>query len=261
MSEHILVETDGHVLKIGINRPEKKNAFTLDMIHALGQAYAQLDKDENLRVGLVYSTGSSFTTGLDLPQVAPAIAKSGVAALIAPDAIDPFGNYTNFCRKPIVFAVKGHCFTVAIELILAGEICIAAEDCDFAQIETQRGIIPFGGATLRMPLALGWHKAMQYILAGDHFTAAEAKEMGLVNEVVPVGQEFDVAMKYAQRIAAGAPMAVQAALANARLARAQGPAAAIADFAPSLAKLLVSQDVQEGVKAMMEKRAPKFTGK
>lgn len=261
MSPHLRIERDGPLLRIGIDRPDKRNAFTLDMLQGLSAAYTALDRDPELRVGLVHAFGPSFTAGLDLPSVAPHFAKHGMQGLIAEGGVDPFGLHGAPCRKPVVVALQGHCYTVAIELVLAADLCVAAEDCDFAQIEVLRGILPFGGATLRLPPLMGWPKAMQVLLAGEHFDAAEALRLGLVNAVVPVERLMDTALALARRVAEAAPLAVQATLANARLARSQGPLAAAAALEPALRNLLLTQDVQEGVKAMVERRAPKFLGR
>ena len=121
---------------------------------------------------------------------------------------------------------KGTGLTLGIELALASDIVVAADDTVFAQLEVARAILPFGGATTRFAGVAGWGNAMRWMLTGDRFDAAEAHRMGLVQEVVPAGEQLTRARELAGRIAAQAPLAVQATLANARLAVSDGEAAA-----------------------------------
>jgi enoyl-CoA hydratase/carnithine racemase len=123
-----------------------------------------------------------------------------------------------------------------------------------------RGILPFGGATLRFPRAVGWGNAMRWILTGDMFDAAEALRIGLVQETVPDGTQFDRALELAERVAAQAPLAVQAALANARLAVRAGDAAAEAELQPALVRLASSDDARIGLEAFAARTTAQFTG-
>jgi enoyl-CoA hydratase/carnithine racemase len=158
-------------------------------------------------------------------------------------------------------AVQGICLTLGIELMLASDIVVAADSTTFAQIEVARGILPFGGATLRFPRAVGWGNAMRWILTGDTFDAAEALRIGLVQEVVPHGEQFDRALVLAHRVAAQAPLAVQASLANARLAVSDGDAAAAARLQPELVRLLQTDDAAIGMTAFRTRTEAEFTGR
>ena len=103
-------------------------------------------------------------------------------------SVDPLSLRPPIRTKPLVCAVQGICFTLGIELMLAADIVVAADDCRFAQIEVKRGIMPAGGATIRMVERAGWGNAQRYLLTGDEFGAAEALRLGFVQEVVPAGQ-------------------------------------------------------------------------
>jgi enoyl-CoA hydratase/carnithine racemase len=144
--------------------------------------------------------------------------------------------------------------------MLVSDICIAAESTVFGQIEVARGILPFGGATLRFPRAVGWGNAMRWMLTGDSFDAREALRMGLVQEVVADGTQFDRALELAERIAAQAPLAVQATLANARLAVRDGDAAAEARLQPELARLAGTTDAHIGMEAFLTRQPARFLG-
>jgi enoyl-CoA hydratase/carnithine racemase len=262
MSESaLIVEARGHVLTIGLNRPERRNAFDLDMFFDLARAYGELDRNPELRVGVVYAVGDHFTGGLDLPEWAPAFA-SGKFPELPAGSIDPFGlDEAHRVRKPTIYAIQGICLTIGIELMLAADIRVATTDARFGQIEVKRGIYPVGGATLRFFQEIGWGNAMRYLLTGDEVGAQEAHRLGLVQELVEPGRQFDRAMTLAHTIAQQAPLGVQATLASARLAKAQGDAAAIARLFPDLLPLMASDDVKEGIAAFMERRAASFVGR
>lgn len=157
--------------------------------------------------------------------------------------------------------MQGSCFTLGIELILASDIAVAAESTRFGQLEVSRGILPFGGATLRFPRAVGWGDAMRWMLTGDLFDASEAHRIGLVQEVVKDGSQFDRALQIAERVAAQAPLAVQATLANARLTVREGDAAAEAALQPTLVALAGSEDAGIGMEAFLSRKPALFVGR
>lgn len=170
-NSHITVDRDGHLLLVGLNRPAKRNAMDERMLQDLARAYRLLDDDPELRAGVVYAHGEHFSAGLDLTDVAPKLA-AGTLDTVA-DGLDPWGIQTQQVRKPVVLALQGYAFTLAIELALAADVVIAAESTQFAQLEVARGIMPFGGATLRFH-RLGWGHAMRHILTGEPFGARSA---------------------------------------------------------------------------------------
>ncbi|QNE34844.1 crotonase/enoyl-CoA hydratase family protein [Leifsonia shinshuensis] len=261
MSEpKILTERRGHVLLIGLNRPEKRNAADYELLNALAEAYGELDRDPELRVGVVHAIGDHFTGGLDLADVGPRIGPEGLS-FIGDSGVDPWGVSGPRVRKPVVVAVQGTCLTLGIELILAADVAVAARSTTFAQIEVARGILPFGGATIRFPRAAGWGNAMRYILTGDPFDAAEAYRMGLVQQVVDDGAQLDAALAIADRIAAQAPLAVQATLANAVIAVRDGDAAAEAALQPELVRMAGSEDARIGMQAFLTRTPAEFVGR
>ncbi len=259
--ERVTVERDGHVLLLGINRPEKRNAFDLATIDALATAYETLGNDPDVRVGVVFGHGDHFSAGLDLAEVGPAVAANGPSALGGGRAYDPFGVWGAPVPKPVVLALSGISYTLTIELALAADIVIATDTVRFRQLEIGRGILPFGGATLRAPSALGWGNAMRFLLTGEEFGAAEAHRIGLVQEVVPAGTHVTRARALAHLIAKQAPLGVQGTLANARVAVKQGLEAGTEHRAGLLPGILASDDAKEGVMSFIERREAKFTGR
>ncbi|SFP72003.1 Enoyl-CoA hydratase/carnithine racemase [Amycolatopsis arida] len=262
MSDRVSVERDGHVLLIGVNRPEKRNAWDRRTIEEVGAAYDRLADDSEARVGVVFGHGDHFCAGLDLADVFPAVSEHGPEALSGAGRHDPFGLWKEPVGKPVVLAVQGIAFTLSIELALASDIVVAADDVRFRQLEVGRGILPFGGATLRAPAQLGWGNAMRFLLTGEEFGAAEAHRIGLVQEVVPAGRQLDRAVELARLVAAQAPLGVQGTLANARVAlRADAERAAAEHLRGLLPGILGSEDAEEGVRSFVERREARFTGR
>jgi enoyl-CoA hydratase/carnithine racemase len=256
----VTLERDGHVLLIGFNRPDKRNAADWALLQELCLAYGELESDPQLRVGLVFAHGEHFTGGLDLADVAPHIGADGID-MVPAGGINPWQVDGRQLSKPVVMAVQGTCLTLGIELILASDMTVAAESTRFGQIEVGRGILPFGGATIRFPRAAGWGNAMRWILTGDTFDAAEAHRIGLVQEVVADGEQFDRALALARRVAAQAPLAVQATLANARLAVRDGDAAAENMLQPELVRLSQTEDAAIGMNAFVTRTDATFVGR
>jgi enoyl-CoA hydratase/carnithine racemase len=256
----VLVEKRGHVLAIGLNRPEKLNAADHAMLEQLALAYGELERDPEVRVGLVHAVGDHFTAGLDLADIGPRIGADGLD-MVPDGGIHPWQVAGQRLSKPVVIAVQGFCFTLGIELILASDIAVASESTRFAQLEVGRGILPFGGATIRFPRAVGWGNAMRWLLTGDQFDATEAYRIGLVQQVVPDGQQFEAALSIAQRVASQAPLAVQAALANARIAVRDGDSAAEQALQPELVRLVQSEDAAIGMQAFLTRAEPSFVGR
>ncbi len=149
----------GAILQICINRPAKRNGFTPKMFRELGEAYTRLDDDPTLRVGVLCAAGAHFTAGLDLPTIAPLMQRGEKSVPLG--LVDPLNLGMEGYRrrvKPMVVAVQGITYTLGIELMLAADIVVAADDCRFSQLEVQRGIMATGGATLRMAERAGMGK-------------------------------------------------------------------------------------------------------
>ncbi len=261
MSDKLTVETRGHVLCMGLNRPEKYNAMDVDLYQQLAAAYGRLEHEDNLRCGLLFGHGENFTSGLELDKWAPVFAEGGFPD-IGKQGIDPFGLQPDKrISKPVVVATQGISFTVGLELMLAADIRVAADNTRFGQIEVKRGIYPVGGATIRFIQNIGWGNAMRYLLTGDEITAAEAHRMGLIQAITPPGKQFEAALALAQRVSRQAPLGVQASLRSARLSLLDGERAAIERLLPDLLPILRSEDAQEGVQSFVQRREAEFKGR
>lgn len=257
--EHIVIIEHDHVLEMRLNRAEKRNAADMELLQQLARAFGRLEADPQMRVGLVTAEGDHFTGGLDLADVGKHMGADGLS-YVPEGGLDPWGIHTAQVSKPVVIAAKGICYTLGIELILAADIAVAANGTRFAQLEVQRGILPFGGATLRFAERCGWGNAMRWILTGETFDDAEALRIGLVQETCSPDDVDTRALALAQSIAQAAPLAVAATLANARLARAAGHAEASARLQPELMRLMASNDAKKGFVAFATRQQAIFSG-
>ena len=255
----VIQERRGQVLVLRIDRAAKMNGFTPRMMDELVGGLEELERDDALRCGVVCAEGRHFTAGLDLPRFREMQLRGEPA--FPRGRLDPVDMRDPRREKPLVYAVKGICFTIGIELMLAGDVAIAAADCRFSQLEVKRGIMPGAGGSFRFTERGGWGNAMRYLLTGDEFSAEEALRIGLVQQVVETGKEFDTALAIAERIAAQAPLAVRATRANALRALEHGSRAAIDDLNGLRELLASSDDAKEGVASFIEKRTARFTGR
>lgn len=256
-----LVETriQGHVFEIRLNRPEKRNAADVALLQELALAFGSLEREPDLWVGLVTAEGEHFTGGLDLSDVARHLSAEGLM-YVPEGGIDPWGVQTSSVTKPVIVAAKGICFTLGIELILAADIAVAGHGTRFAQLEVTRGILPFGGATLRFSDRCGWGNAMRWMLTGDEFDEVEALRMGLIQEACEPDRVDARALEIATSIAAAAPLAVRATLENARLARSLGSAVAAPLLQSELMRLLKTNDASRGLQAFATRSQAVYEG-
>jgi len=246
-----------HILKITIDNVAKRNAFVPQMMAQLSEALTLLDRDDDLWVGVICAAGDHFTAGLDMPKFFGPDAKPEPRP---PGNVDPFG-LTVACSKPIVTAVQGLVLTVGIEMMLAGDIVVAAENARFCQMEAKRGIAPLGGAHFRFLSRTGWGNAMYHLLLCDEFDAHEAHRIGLVQEVVPVGSQIERALEIAAKINQNAPLGIRATLFGARQYLAHGQQAAI-DALPAIRdRVFGTADAAEGIQSFVERRPAAFQGR
>jgi enoyl-CoA hydratase len=250
-------EAHGHVLKIVIDNVPKRNSFSPEMMEQLSDAFTLLENTSDFRVGVLCAAGDHFTAGLDMPKF---FGPTAVPRQRKAGNVDPFG-LSKRCSKPVVTAVQGVVFTIGIEMMLAGDIVIAADSSRFCQMEAKRGIAPLAGAHFRFLTRAGWGDAMYHLLLCDEFNAERAHKIGLVQEVVPAGRQVERAMEIGKLIANNAPLGIQVTKEGA-LKYLEAAERAGIDFIPTIrARVLGTEDAKEGIRSFVERRPAVFQGR
>ena len=257
----VTTQLDGHVLTITVDRQDKMNSFTPAMFDQLSAAFTALESTDDAWVGVLQFAGKHTTAGLDLPKFAGSMRDgSRDQASAGEPRLDAF-SIERRCSKPVIMAVQGVCYTIGIEMMLGVDIVVAADNTRFCQLEPKRGLAVFGGAHVRYVQRAGWGNAMYHLLRADEFNAARALDLGMVQEVVPAGEQSDRAQSLALEIAQCAPLAVQEIKRAAAVYLDQGERAAFDEIPNMRAKTANSEDFAEGIASFMEKRDAVFKGK
>jgi len=250
--------TDGVAL-ITINRPERLNALDTEHYAGLSQAWQTVRDDPAIRVAVITGAGEkSFSTGADLKSFIPTPPELAELMLTQKSQLLNRGLEV---WKPVIAAVNGYCLGGGMTLLLAADIRVAAEHATFSVAEVKRGVFPANGGTQRIIQQLPHAIAMEMLLTGESIDAATALRWGVLNKVVALPQLMDSAMDYAKRIAANAPLAVQAAKELALRSRDLDLASGLRMEQLFLRLLQDSEDVQEGAAAFAAKRKPQFKGR
>jgi enoyl-CoA hydratase/carnithine racemase len=254
-------ETDGHVARITINRPEAMNSIDRAHNGALEEAWRRLNEDPHVRVGILTGMGGrAFCAGADLKELIPShhgAVRSGSRAPWSMGGITLEPHY----GKPMIAAVNGHALAGGMELALACDIRICAPNATFGLAETKWALIPGAGGTQRLPriVPLGW--AMEMILTGEPIDAQTALRIGLVNRVLPSEQLLAGAMRLAATIAVRGPLAVKAARRAILEGLTLGLAAGLSNERDLFIEIMKTDDALEGATAFAEKRDPRFQGR
>lgn len=259
MNNKLLVDVSDHIMTITFNRPEMYNPLDPESYFLLAQALYRLQHEDDLRVAIIQAEGKHFTSGLELDKWAPIFSK-GKFPELAEGQLDPYGLEGEVLTKPVIMAVQGICYTSGLELLLNTDIRLATPDARFAQLEVQRGIYPCGGGTVRLASEIGWSNAQRYLLTGDEFSAEQALEWGMVQELVELGQLQARARELAEKVAKAAPLGVQAALRSSKTYRKHGQDVALKEVFNDLPRVMTSKDAQEGVLSFMQRREAVFIG-
>ena len=251
----MLYEKRDHVAIVTINRPEAMNAFTAEMLRAMDAAFADFNADPDLWVAILTAAGDkSFSAGMDLKEAIPAMA-GGDELGYGDHTKRPFSDVF----KPIIAAVNGYCIAGGLEFLQGTDLRVAAEHATFGLGEVRWGIIPTGGSHIRLPRQIPWAVAMEILLTGRPIDARRAYDIGLVNQVVPLGELMAAALTLAEVICKNGPLAVRTAkeIAVRSLALESG---FVLEKALG-ARVFSSEDAREGPRAFAEKRPPRFTGR
>jgi enoyl-CoA hydratase len=261
----VLVEADGPVLVVTLNRPEKRNATNAEVLCRLYDAWVRLDTDPTLRVGVLTGRGPTFCAGMDLAEIGrlrEGVADNEWIIRLRDEPQVIFGAWLKTFRpsKPVILAAEGYARAGGTEILQGTDIRVAGESAVFGVTEVQRGLFPMAGSAVRLRRQVGYAVAAEMLLTGEDISAQRAQQLGLINHVVPDGQALTHARGIAARIAANGPLAVAAILRTLRETDSLPEAEAFVIEGRLGMEVMTSNDAAEGPRAFLEKRPPEFTG-
>jgi len=265
----ILYGLDGGIAQITLNRPEKMNALTPEMIVRLARCWDQIQADATVRAVILTGAGEkTFCAGADLGRLTPLLTRARKAddewdeALLAdPKIMNRALLRGTAFTTPIIGAMRGTIVAGGMELALACDLRVVAQDSTLGLTEVRRGLMPAAGGVARVTRQVSWAAAAEILLVGDRITAADALRIGLVNRVVASPQVVPTAMEIARRMAANSPLAMRKAKEAMLESSGRSLAEAFAIEDGCIKVLLRSEDAREGSRAFMEKRPAVFTGR
>lgn len=254
--KNILTEKEDNIGIVKLNRPKVLNALNHELMSELVQALEELDRDDSVRAIVLTGDERAFAAGADIKEMSDETSIS----IMLKDQFATWDRVKNI-KKPIIAAVSGFALGGGCELVMTCDIIVASESAQFGQPEINIGVIPGAGGTQRLTRCVGKYKAMEIILTGRPITAREAKDLGLVNKVVPVELYLEEAKNLAKEIAKKPPLAVQLAK-EAVLKTFDVPITEGLNFErKNFYMLFSSEDQKEGMKAFIEKRPAHFVGR
>ncbi|MCA9531793.1 MAG: crotonase/enoyl-CoA hydratase family protein [Myxococcales bacterium] len=257
----LLVEREGHTLVLTMNRPEARNALSLDMTQRLSDAWDQINDDPDIRVAILTGAGGNFSAGADLK----AMNKRSVTDQFADSDFDPavlkplLKGFT--LKKPLIAAVEGFAIAGGTELLQATDIRVAGKSAVFGVSEVRLGLFPLGASAVRLRRQIPYTLAADMLLTGRTITADEALRYGLIGYVSDDGGALDKAREIADRVAKNGPIAVQAVLETLRATECLPEPEALPIEAKLGMRVFASEDAKEGPRAFAEKRKPVFKGR
>lgn len=254
--EFILLEKDESIAIIQLNRPKAYNALNPGLMLELTETVRQLDADPSVGAIIITGNEKAFAAGADIKEMAPMSADEI-------RKVDPIGVWdaVSAIKKPIIAAVSGFALGGGCELAMMCDIIVASETAQFGQPEINLGIIPGAGGTQRLTHAIGKFKAMDWILTGEIFSAAQAFQAGLVSRLVPAGEELNTAKEIAKKIAAKGAVAVRHAKEAIHASFNNPFDTALKKERELFYSLFDTTDQKEGMSAFLEKRKPNFQGR
>jgi enoyl-CoA hydratase len=262
--DHCLVDREGHVLIVTLNRPEAKNALSSGMLAGMYRAWRLLDADPELRVAILTGRGDVFCAGADLKAMGGGGEKDEEFQKLMAEVPDLHWQALlrhNRPIKPIIAAVEGYAVAGGTEILQGTDIRVAAENAIFGVTEAKRGLFPLGGSSVRLRRQIPYTLAAEILLTGRHVTAQEALAFGLIGRVVPSGQALAEAKKVAAEICDNAPLSIRALVRMLReIDESYSEADALVKELEIGAPVFASKDAREGPRAFAEKRKPVYTG-
>lgn len=260
----LLMDRDGPVVVLTMNRPTRRNAMTLAMFGRLADAWDEIDADETIRACILTGAGEHFCAGMDLRAMAGDVDATDdydVAGRMERDGTGWIYDgllKTRHPRVPIIAAVEGNAIAGGTEILQGTEIRVAGKGATFGVSEARWSLYPGGGSAVRLARQIPFTEAADILLTGKHVTADEAKTIGLIGQVVQDGKALERAHEIAAVVAANGPLAVEAILRTLRETAGMTEAEAFAFEEPLSRSVFASDDAKEGPRAFAEKRPPDF---
>ena len=260
---HMLYDVTEHVATITFNRPEQQNTISRDMLARFGELLLEADADEEVRAIVVTGTGKFFCAGLDLRGSDITDSLSDRSRRVSPtlDLRNTPPTVLHNIDTPTIAAINGSAAGYGMDMALGCDMRIMADSAKLAAAFTARGVVPESGGTWILPRLIGWSKASEIIFTGKTLTANECEDMGLVSHVVNNNEVGAQARELAKRVAAQAPMAVQASKRMMRMGMNENFDDHVHHVFLQLLPLFQSEDFKEGMASFIEKREANFTGR
>jgi enoyl-CoA hydratase len=253
MSSEVLVEHDDGLVIVTINRPDQRNAVNRAVSYGVCEALDEMDRNPNLRAGILTGAGGNFCSGMDLK----AFLRGEVTRV---EGRGILGIARTPPKKPLIAAVEGYCLAGGFESMLCCDLVVAARNAQFGLPEAKRGLAAAAGGLMRLPRLIPQRIAMEMVLTGDMMSAERLYPYGLFNAMVEPGQALEEAKRLARRIIANAPLSV-AASKRVIIEQRDWPIDQMFDLQePITGAILTSQDAREGAAAFAERRAPVWKG-
>jgi enoyl-CoA hydratase len=258
MNDVVLREDSGRVAILTVNRPDKLNALSQEVRDRMLAHLDAIAADDAIGVVVVTGAGEkAFIAGADIGEFEGRSPFDQREAMASPRIFDAMASYP----KPVIAMINGFCLGGGCELAMSCDLRIAAEGARFGQPEIKLGLIPGGGGTQRLPRLAGMGHAMRLILSGDMIPAAEAKEIGLVELVVPGAELRERTLELAGRIAAMSPLTLRVAKQALRASERLGIEEGLAYERDLFCLCFSTEDMKEGVAAFLQKRRPEWRGR
>jgi enoyl-CoA hydratase len=265
----VLYSKEGHVAQVVMNRPEVRNALNAEMLVRLADAWQDINDDPQIRAAILTGAGDdAFCAGADLDRLVGMMqGKRPPETDFDKRIIDDYTIiYKGLMRsydltKPLIAAVRGYCIAGGSEILQCTDIRVAATNSRFAIAEVKHSLFPMAGSTVRLPRQIPYCRAMEILLAGEQFSAADALQWGFINKVVPDGEVMKEARRYADVISENGPLAVQAVKRSVLAALGRPTAEGLQSEHEIGVPVAMSADAKEGTKAFKEKRRAVFHGR
>ncbi len=255
----VLVERQPPVALVTLNRPEKYNALNLDLLRSLQRVAGELGDDDAIRVIVLRGNQKFFSTGMDLDDLSTVTSVADTHRILG--VFREANAALERCPKPVIAAIAGFCLTGGLELALACDVRVAADNARFGITSARIGSVAGAGGTQRLPRLIGAARAKELLFSAEFVDARDAERIGLVNRVVSLGQEVEAAVAMARVFAERAPLSLWFAKTAVNVGLTMPLEAALAFEMGLTAQLFTTDDKAEGMRAFIEKRAAEFRGR